>query len=130
VAVLAIMWSILNGFLDGTAVLGTADVPAATFAPTAIQGITTVAGWIADYADQIDSGTYPATDATIDTHLAAMEHLIHESELHGISTELPRFVKAVTERAGADQDMTGGSIARTFCGTYSRAVRSCGTPIP
>ena len=110
-AVLASMWSILNGFLHGAALLNAADVSAATFAPTAIKGITTVAGWVADYADQIDAGTYPAPDATIDTHLAAMEHLIHESELHGISTELPRFVKAMAERAVAHGEGTDGYAA-------------------
>jgi hypothetical protein len=44
----------------------------------------------------------PALDSTIDTHLAAMAHLIHESELNGINAELPRFVKRLTDRAVAD----------------------------
>jgi 3-hydroxyisobutyrate dehydrogenase-like beta-hydroxyacid dehydrogenase len=102
VAVLGLMWSVLNGFLHGAALLGTAKVDAATFAPVAVKGIETVAGWLAGYAKQIDEGAYPALDSTIDTHLAAMEHLIHESDALGVNAELPRFVKALTDRAVAD----------------------------
>ncbi|GAA0420463.1 3-hydroxyisobutyrate dehydrogenase [Acrocarpospora corrugata] len=100
-SMLTLMWSILNGFLHGAALLGTADVPAATFAQAAKKGMLTVADWLSSYADQIDGGEYPALDSTIDTHLAAMEHLIHESVTLGINAELPRFIKALTDRAVA-----------------------------
>ncbi|MEU7740949.1 NAD(P)-binding domain-containing protein [Nonomuraea sp. NPDC049158] len=102
VAVLSLMWNILNGFLQGAALLGAAGVDATAFAPIASKGIETVNGWVAAYARQIDDGTYPAVDSTIDTHLAAMEHLIHESEFLGVNAELPRFIKALTDRAVAD----------------------------
>jgi 3-hydroxyisobutyrate dehydrogenase-like beta-hydroxyacid dehydrogenase len=101
VAVLGLMWGILNAFLHGAALLGTAGVRAETFAPLASTGIATVAGWLAAYAQQIDDGTYPADDSTIDTHLAAMDHLIDESELAGIDAGLPRLVKALADRAVA-----------------------------
>jgi 3-hydroxyisobutyrate dehydrogenase-like beta-hydroxyacid dehydrogenase len=101
-ALLTLMWNVLNGFLHGAALLGTADVAATTFAPAAIKGIATVADWVSGYADQIDSGRYPAVDSTIDTHLAAMRHLVHESESLGINAELPRLVKALTDRAVAE----------------------------
>ena len=99
VAVLGVMWSILNGVLHGAALLDTAGVDAATFAPVAQQVIGTVADWVPGYAQQIDDGTYPALDSTLDTHLAAMEHLVHESEALGVNAELPRFVKDLTDRA-------------------------------
>ncbi|GAA3543482.1 NAD(P)-binding domain-containing protein [Nonomuraea rosea] len=101
-ATLTMMWSILNGFLHGAALLGTANVPAATFAPAVAKGMATVAEWLPGYAEQIDDGKYPALDATIDTHLAAMEHLVQESEVLGVSVELPRFVKALADRAVAE----------------------------
>ncbi|MFJ8747264.1 NAD(P)-dependent oxidoreductase [Embleya sp. NPDC127516] len=100
-ATLTIMWSVLNGFLHGAALLGTAQVGAATSMPFLRQGIETVSGWLAEMADQIDSGNYPGGDATIDTHLAAMDHLIHESESLGVDAELPRFVKTPADRAVA-----------------------------
>lgn len=99
---LVMMWSILNGFLQGAALLGTAGVDATTFAPFITQGIGTVADWLPGYARQIDDGAYPADDAAIDTHLATMEHLIHESEFLGVNAELPRFIKALADRAVAE----------------------------
>jgi 3-hydroxyisobutyrate dehydrogenase-like beta-hydroxyacid dehydrogenase len=101
-ATLTVMWSVLNGFLLAAALLGTAQVDAATVAPLVKQGIGTVTGWMSAYADQIDAGEYPGVDATIDTHLAAMEHLIEESESLGINVELPQFVKTLTDRAVAE----------------------------
>ncbi|MEU6713999.1 NAD(P)-binding domain-containing protein [Nonomuraea sp. NPDC046802] len=102
VAVLSLMWNIMNGFLQGAAMLGAAGVDASTFAPLASKGVETVNTWLAGYARQIDEGAFPALDSTIDTHLAAMEHLIHESEFLGVNAELPRFIKAMTDRAVSD----------------------------
>jgi 3-hydroxyisobutyrate dehydrogenase-like beta-hydroxyacid dehydrogenase len=102
VAVLSLMWNVLNGFLQGTAVLGAAGVRAATFAPFASEQIGMVTGWLSGYAKQIDDGAYPALDSTIDTHLAAMKHLIDESESLGVNADLPRFIKTLADRAVAD----------------------------
>ncbi|MFE3139330.1 hypothetical protein [Streptomyces scopuliridis] len=101
-AVLGLMWGILNSFLQGAAVLGAAGVDAARFAPLAKTGITTVAEWVAGYAEQIDKGDYPALDATLNTHLASMDHLVHESEFLGVIAEFPKFLKALAERSVAD----------------------------
>ncbi|MFC4586311.1 NAD(P)-dependent oxidoreductase [Sphaerisporangium corydalis] len=101
VAALSVMWNILNGFLHGAALLGAAGVEATSFAPVAKTLIETVAGWVPGYARQIDDGEYPALDSTLGTHLAAMEHLVRESESLGVSTELPRFVEALAGRAVA-----------------------------
>ncbi|MFD1146995.1 NAD(P)-dependent oxidoreductase [Saccharothrix hoggarensis] len=100
-AMLGLMWSLLNGFLHGAALVGTAKVDAAAFAPIARKLIATVSEWTVDYSRQIDRGEYAAEDSTIRTHLGAMEHVLHESEAAGINTELPRFVKALAERAVA-----------------------------
>ena len=101
VALLGIMWGVLNSFLHGAALLETAKVEARTFAPFANKWIEAVTGFVSAYAGQIDDGKYPALDAAINTHLATMEYLIHESESTGVSAELPRFVKALTDRAVA-----------------------------
>ncbi|MGH3546000.1 MAG: hypothetical protein ACRDPW_08770 [Mycobacteriales bacterium] len=74
VALLAIMWSLLNGFLQCAALLGAAKVDAATFAPLANTLIKAATQYVSAYADQIDGGEYPALDAIIDTHLAGTEH--------------------------------------------------------
>ncbi|QFG24308.1 NAD(P)-dependent oxidoreductase [Actinomadura sp. WMMB 499] len=100
-AVLSVMWHVLNGFLHGAALLGAAGVDAAAFAPLAKAGIETTAGWVADYARQIDDGEYPPLDATIDTHLTTMRHLVAESEALGVDAAPPALIAAPAERAVA-----------------------------
>ncbi|MEV4182248.1 NAD(P)-binding domain-containing protein [Streptosporangium canum] len=99
VALLGIMWGTLNSFLHGAALLGTAKVEATTFAPFANRWIEAVTGFVSAYAGQVDQGAYPALDATIDTHVATVDHLIHESEAAGVNTELPRLVRTLADRA-------------------------------
>ncbi|QQM38921.1 NAD(P)-dependent oxidoreductase [Streptomyces liliifuscus] len=101
-AVLGVMWGILNGFLQGAALLGAAGVDPAGLVPLVRQGIGIVTDWLPGYAQQIDEGSYPALDATLDTHRAAMEHLARESESLGVNAELPRFIQALADRAVAD----------------------------
>ncbi|MFB4314867.1 NAD(P)-dependent oxidoreductase [Actinomadura sp. 21ATH] len=98
-ATLVLMWGMLNGFLNGAAILGAAGVSASAYLPIAQTAIGTVAGWLPGYARQADDGSYPADDGTIDTHLAAMTHVVEESESLGVNAELPRLVKALAERA-------------------------------
>lgn len=101
VAGLTMMWSVLNAWLQGTAMLRTAGVDAATYAPFAQQIATGVAGWLPGYAEQVDAGAYPAEVSALETDVAAMEHLLTESEAVGVSTELPRLIKAIADRAVA-----------------------------
>lgn len=104
VAILGMMWSLLNSFYQGVALLESAGVKAAVFAPLAKQLVETIAGWLPAEAQQIDEGAHinPAADSTVKTNLAAMEHLIHESESNGVNAGLPRLLKAVAERSVAD----------------------------
>jgi 3-hydroxyisobutyrate dehydrogenase-like beta-hydroxyacid dehydrogenase len=108
VAGLAVMWSVLNAWLQGTAMLRTAGVDAATFAPFAQQIATEVAGWLPGYAEQVDRGSFPAEVSALETDARAMTHLIEESEVLGVNAELPRLIKAMADRAiaaghGAEQ---------------------------
>lgn len=108
VAGLAMMWSVLNAWLQGTALLRTAGVDAATYAPFAQQIAVGVAEWLPGYAEQIDSGSFPAEVSALETDAQAMAHLIEESETLGVSAELPKLIKAMADRSiaaghGAEQ---------------------------
>ncbi|MES9606433.1 NAD(P)-binding domain-containing protein [Actinomadura sp. NPDC000929] len=108
VAGLAMMWSILNAWLQGTALLGTAGVDAATYAPFAQQIAGVVGGWLPGYAEQIDRGSYPAEVSALETDARAMAHLVEESEAAGVDAALPKLFKAMADRAiaaghGAEQ---------------------------
>ncbi|MEJ2853270.1 MULTISPECIES: NAD(P)-dependent oxidoreductase [unclassified Saccharothrix] len=97
----SLMWSVLNGFLHGAAVLGAAGVEASVFVPFARQNLTTAAGWLAGYAEQVDQRAYPALDATIESHAGAMALLVHETEALGVDAAVPKFAKALADRAVA-----------------------------
>ncbi|GAA2735338.1 NAD(P)-dependent oxidoreductase [Actinocorallia aurantiaca] len=99
VAGLAMMWSVLNAWLQGTALLRTAGVDAATYAPFAQQIAAEVAGWLPGYAEQIDSGSFPAEVSALETDARAMAHLIEESEAVGVNAELPKLIKEMADRS-------------------------------
>jgi 3-hydroxyisobutyrate dehydrogenase-like beta-hydroxyacid dehydrogenase len=99
VAGLAMMWSVLNAWLQGTAMLRTAGVDAVTYAPFARRMAVLVADWLPGYAEQVDSGSFPAEVSALETDARAMTHLIEESEALGVNAELPRLFKAMADRA-------------------------------
>lgn len=98
---LTMMWSVLDAWLHGTAMLRTAGVDAAAFAPFARQIAEGVAAWLPGYAEQVDSGRFPAEASALETDARAMAHLVEESDALGVSTELPRLLKAVADRGVA-----------------------------
>ncbi|MFF3327847.1 NAD(P)-dependent oxidoreductase [Streptomyces sp. NPDC002889] len=99
VAGLAMMWSVLNAWLQGTALLRTAGIDAATYAPFAQQIAAGVAEWLPGYAKQIDSGSFPAEVSALETEVRSMAHLIEESEAVGVNAELPKLIKAMADRS-------------------------------
>ncbi|MCE7080343.1 NAD(P)-dependent oxidoreductase [Streptomyces sp. ST2-7A] len=101
VALLGVMWGTLNSFVHGAALLRSANIDAKTFLPWATGWVDAVKLFATDYAGQIDAGDgkYPANDATLSTHFASIEHLLHESEAQGVNTELPTFVHTLVRRA-------------------------------
>jgi hypothetical protein len=93
------MWSVLNAWLQGTALLRTAGVDAATYAPFARRIAAGVADWLPGYAEQIDRGSFPAEVSDLATDARAMAHLIEESEAVGVNAELPKLFKAMADRS-------------------------------
>ncbi|MEU3960094.1 hypothetical protein AB0F42_09765 [Streptomyces buecherae] len=79
--------------------LRTAGVDAATYAPFARQIAAGVADWLPGYAEQIDSGSYPAELSALETDARAMAHLVEESEAVGVNAELPRLIQSMAARA-------------------------------
>ncbi|WP_308103619.1 NAD(P)-dependent oxidoreductase [Streptomyces sichuanensis] len=100
-ALLGLMWASLSGWLHGAALTGSENVPATRFTDVATRWMTAVSGFMNTYAPQVDAGRYPGDDATLDVHLATIEHLVHASEARGLDTALPELLKDVTARAVA-----------------------------
>ncbi|MEV0191751.1 NAD(P)-binding domain-containing protein [Kitasatospora purpeofusca] len=101
-ALLGLMWSALSGWLHGVALVGADGVRAAEFTPVATRWLSgAVAGFVGRYAGQADARTYPGDDASLDVHLAAMEHLLHASRARGVDTTLPEVLADQVRRAVA-----------------------------
>lgn len=81
VAGLTKMWSVLDAWLQGTALFATAGVDATTYAPFARRIAAEVAGWLPGYAQQIDNGSSPAEVSSPETDARAMAHLIRARRL-------------------------------------------------
>ncbi|MFF2269204.1 NAD(P)-dependent oxidoreductase [Cellulosimicrobium cellulans] len=99
VAGLSVMWGVLNAWLQGVALLGTAGVDASTFTPFATQVAQETVGWLPGYAAQIDSRSFTPDDATLATHAGGIAHLVRASEKLGVDAELPRLFGSVVARA-------------------------------
>ena len=128
-AVLGLMWNVLNGFLHGAALLGAAGVEAPVFAEFARESVGTMAGWLPRFGRDVAEGAYPAVDATLATHVSAMEHLVHESEALGVGSELPRFVKELAERAVEEGHGDEGYAVLFEQFRGSGGVRGSGGPV-
>ncbi|WP_406299723.1 NAD(P)-binding domain-containing protein [Embleya sp. NBC_00888] len=99
-ALLGVMWATLTGWLHGSAVVGADGVGAAEFTPIANRWLAhAVTGFIDLYAGQVDAGAYPGDDATLDVHLATMDHLVHAARARGVDTALPELYRTYTRRA-------------------------------
>ncbi len=72
-AILSLMWNMLNGFLHGTALLQAAGIGAAGYVPLAEKGVDTVTSWFAAYADQVDAGISRRSTRRSTCHVAASE---------------------------------------------------------
>ncbi|MEV0439694.1 NAD(P)-binding domain-containing protein [Streptomyces spectabilis] len=103
-ALLHMMYATLNGYLQATALVGSAGVPAAEFADIAL-------GWfapsvlapssLAARAVDLDEGNYPGTLGTLRMNVNALEHIARAAEEQGVHSELPHLMREVAERAVA-----------------------------
>ncbi|RAS61743.1 3-hydroxyisobutyrate dehydrogenase-like beta-hydroxyacid dehydrogenase [Lentzea atacamensis] len=98
-ALLGIMWSTLTGWLHAAALVTADGATAEHFTPLATRWLGPVAGFISSYAPQVDSGSYPGSDATLDVHLATLDHLVHASEVRKVDAALPRLLHDYARRA-------------------------------
>ncbi|WP_282777526.1 NAD(P)-binding domain-containing protein [Nocardia sp. CC201C] len=98
-ALLNLMWSTMTGWLHGVALVGAEQVAAQEFTPIAIRWLATVNSFLTRYATQVDEGSYPGDDATVDVQIATIDHVLHEESARGIDTALPELLKSTMLRA-------------------------------
>jgi 3-hydroxyisobutyrate dehydrogenase-like beta-hydroxyacid dehydrogenase len=100
-ALLGMMYATMNGFLHATALVGSADVSAVTFAEVALDWfLPTVMD--SAIAPDLDKGSYPGDQGAMEMNLNALEHITRTSVEQGIHSDQPRLMKEIAERAIAE----------------------------
>ncbi|MGW1676189.1 NAD(P)-dependent oxidoreductase [Saccharopolyspora sp. NPDC002376] len=89
----------LSAFVHGSALLGSAGVPAKDFAPWAVQVLHLAADFLPAAAEQIDNDDHPGHLSTAKMMGATTDHILAASAAAGIDLELPRAIKAHYDRA-------------------------------
>ncbi|MFG1710450.1 hypothetical protein ACFLIM_45515 [Nonomuraea sp. M3C6] len=89
VALLGIMWGTFNSFMHPLALVGTENIAATEFLPFATGWLGGVTSFMSTYARQIDKGEYRAGDATLETQLPPIGHLVENSFLFLDTYTLP-----------------------------------------
>jgi 3-hydroxyisobutyrate dehydrogenase-like beta-hydroxyacid dehydrogenase len=106
------MYGLLAGILHAYAVVGAEGVAATTFAPLLTRWLTTMVGFAASAAEQIDSGDYATgVVSPLAMQSTAFTELLHLAEHNGISPELIAPLGPLMARRVADghghEDITG-----------------------
>ncbi|WP_405795628.1 NAD(P)-dependent oxidoreductase [Streptomyces sp. NBC_01506] len=103
-ALLEMMYATMNGFLHATALVGSANVSAVTFADLALNWFmpTVVDSTLTEQAPDLDKGNYPGDLGTMEMNLNALEHITRTSVEQGIHSDQPRLMKTIAEQAIAE----------------------------
>lgn len=101
-ALLAGMYSMFAGFFHGTAMVRTAGVTAASFAPRAAAYLTAMAELLPAYAEVIDSGDYTDEIQPASFHKPAFDAIVRASRDAGVALDVIGPVKNLIDRQIAD----------------------------
>lgn len=91
----------LAGYLHATALVGSAGVSAAEFAPWAADLFDSLSAYLPAAAGHIDSGEHPGTLSTVRMMGATADHVVGASDAAGLHTGLPAAVRDLYDRAVA-----------------------------
>ncbi|MFC9861474.1 MULTISPECIES: NAD(P)-dependent oxidoreductase [unclassified Streptomyces] len=100
-ALLGMMYATMNGFLHATALVGSANVSAVTFADLALNWFmpSVVDSTLTEQAPDLDRSNYPGDVGTMEMNLNALEHITRTCVEQGIHSDQPRLMKTIAEQA-------------------------------
>lgn len=96
---LDLFFASMTGFLHAAALLGADGISARTFLPYAEQIVAILPETLRGLARDVDAARYPGDEDNLDMERAALDHIVHATESHGIDPALPEVVRALTHRA-------------------------------
>ncbi|WP_309115154.1 NAD(P)-binding domain-containing protein [Saccharothrix sp.] len=88
----------LAGVLHSVALVKTAGVPAAAFAPYLRDNLDSIAMYLDETVQAVDSGEHPGDEANILMMGATADHIVGASDATGLDAELPRAVQSLYRR--------------------------------
>ncbi|MEU7525852.1 NAD(P)-binding domain-containing protein [Saccharothrix sp. NPDC042600] len=88
----------LAGVLHSTALVKTAGVPAAKFAPYLRDNLNSISMYLDETVRHLDSGEYPGDQANILMMGATADHIVGASESTGLDAGLPKAVQSLYRR--------------------------------
>ncbi|AWW38882.1 NAD(P)-dependent oxidoreductase [Streptomyces cadmiisoli] len=99
IALLDIFWTAMAGYAHALAMARAEGITARELAPFA-QGIGAILPpLLAEFADDVDDGTYSGELNPITSTVSTMAHVIHTSEAHGIDAGVMRAAEGQARRA-------------------------------
>jgi 3-hydroxyisobutyrate dehydrogenase-like beta-hydroxyacid dehydrogenase len=97
-ALLGVNLGLLTGFYHALALLGAAGVAATTAAEVVTGYLPFAVGLLPEHGRQIDRGTHPPDEGSLDVLAAAADHLVATSAELGIGTGVPAAVRRLLAR--------------------------------
>lgn len=99
IALLDIFWTATAGYVHALALARAEGITARELAPFA-QGIGAILPPLfAEWADDIDEGTYSGEGNPLTSSVSSMAHIVHTAEAHGIDTAVLRAAEGQARRA-------------------------------
>lgn len=99
IALLDIFWTATAGYVHALALARAEGITARELAPFA-QGIGAILPPLfAEWADDIDEGTYSGEGNPLTSSVSSMTHIVHTAEAHGIDTAVLRAAEGQARRA-------------------------------
>ncbi|XVV03233.1 NAD(P)-dependent oxidoreductase [Actinosynnema sp. CA-248983] len=88
----------LAGVLHSVALVKTAGVPAAAFAPYLRDNLNSIAMYLDETVQAVDSGEHPGHEANILMMGATADHIVGASDATGLDAGLPRAIQSLYRR--------------------------------
>lgn len=108
----------ISGLIHGFALAKAEGVSAVDIAPH-LHSITAILPAMVDgSAPEIDSGSYPGTEANLAMMAVAVEHILHAAQARGLDVSLLESIKSVADRA-----VERGYGADDWASTYEAVVK-------
>ncbi|MYU23206.1 NAD(P)-binding domain-containing protein [Streptomyces sp. SID8352] len=101
-ALLEMMYATVAAWCHGVALTSVNGIRPTDFTPVAVRWMSAVLELLTAYTSQADSREYPGSDASLDIHISAVDHLLEATHASDLDDRLPRLLLALLTDAAKD----------------------------